>query len=116
MSHFTAGIDELQADFFHGISGSLRNDGLSEENDSLFRSDTSSLDHDEVMVDDTIVGESSQRSDVLFSQVIESGSVVLDSSDCSLSDPVDLFIEFSSVMESEITSSRDSPSDSSRMP
>jgi hypothetical protein len=52
------------------------------------------------MVNHTIVRESSHRSDVLFSHVIESGSIVLNSTDGSLSYSVDLLILLSSVVES----------------
>lgn len=116
MTNLTAGVNELQSDLFHGVSAGLRDDGFSEEDDSLLGTHTTSSDHEEIMVDHSIMGESSHRSDVLLSQIIESGSIVLDSTDSSLTHSVDLLVQLGSMMESEVTSSRDSPSDSSRVP
>ena len=62
------------------------------------------------------MGEPTHRSDVLLSQVGESGSIVLNATGSSLSHSVHLLVQFSSVMETEITSSGDSPPYSSWMP
>lgn len=101
---------------FHGVSSSLGDNRLSQKDDSLLGSNTSSLDHDEIVVNDTIMRESSHRSDILLSKIIEGRSIVFNSINGSFSHSVDLLVEFSSVMETEITSSGDSPSYSSWMP
>lgn len=62
------------------------------------------------------MGEASHRSDVLFSDISLSGSVVLGSTSFSLSDSVDLFVEFGSVEITFLTSSGNSPGNSRGMP
>lgn len=52
---------------------------VSQDQRSGLVSDATSLDHDVVVVDDTVVRESSHWGDVLLSQVGLSGGVVVDS-------------------------------------
>lgn len=51
---------------------------LSEGDDSLLRSHAAALQHDEVIVDLTIVGEATHGGDALLRQIILGGSIVLD--------------------------------------
>lgn len=97
MSELGRGIDEFKVDGFQELAGSSSEERFSEEDESLLRSNTAALDDDEVVSDNTIVGESSQRSDVLFSEIGISGCVVLGASSLALSDSVDLLVELSSV-------------------
>jgi len=111
------GIDELQVDLFKSSSGGLGEQALSEDQSSLLGSDAASLDQDEVVVNNTVVGETTQRSDGLFGQISSSGSVVLATFVFNAgTDSVDLLVDFSSVMVTVLTSSGDAVSDSSRMP
>jgi len=66
VTQLTGGIDELKVDLFEGGSANLGNQTLSQEDGSLLRSDTATLDDDEIFSDDTVVGETSQRSDILL--------------------------------------------------
>lgn len=91
-------------------------DGFSKKNESLFRADTASLDEDEVVLDLTVVGETTKRSDVLLSDIGISGSVVLGSTSLALSDSVDSLVSFGSVEISGLTGSGDTPGNSSGMP
>lgn len=68
------------------------------------------------MVDDTVVGETSERGDVLFDSIGLGGGVVLDTSDGASSNSVDLLVEFSSVMVAELTGSSDGPLNGRWMP
>ena len=111
------GIDELKVDLFKGSSANLGNQTLSEEDGSLLRSDTATLDEDEIFSDDTVMRETTQRSDVLLSKISSSGSVVSTTfvSDTN-TDSVDFLVHFSSVVVTELTSSGDLESNSGRMP
>lgn len=117
VTKLTGGIDELKVDLFEGSSANLGNQTLSQEDGSLLRSDTATLDDDEIFSDDTVVGETSQRSDVLFSKISSSGSVVSTTfvSDTD-TDSVDFLVHFSSVVITELTSSGDLETNSGRMP
>lgn len=94
----------------------LGEDGSSEHEDLLFGSNNTSSNHDEVISDNTIVGESSHRGDHFIGQILVGGSVIVASSSGSFSDSIDFFILFSSMVISQLTSSGDSPSNSGRVP
>lgn len=104
-----ASIDELESDLFEGGSVDLGDNRFPQETDSLLGANAAASDHDEVILDDTIMREATERGDVLFSQVGEGGGIVLDAGSSSLAHPVDLLVEFGSVMETMVTSPRDSP-------
>ena len=116
MTHFRGGIDELKGDLFGGGSLDLRHQGLSEHEDSLLGSNNATLNHHEIVSDHTIVGETTQRSDVLFGQVSVGGGVVLDTGGSSSSDSVDLLVHFGSVVVTQLTGSGDAESNSGRVP
>jgi len=95
VSELAGSIDELEGDLFVGESLDLGDEGLSQNEDFLLGSDAASLDHDEVVVDDSVEGETSHGGDLLIGQVGIGGSVVLLS---SLTDSVHLLVDFSSVV------------------
>jgi len=66
VTQFTGGIDELEVDLFEGSSANLGNQTLSEDDGSLLGANTATLDQDEVFSDDTVVGETTQRSNILL--------------------------------------------------
>jgi len=112
-----SGIDELKVDLFKSSSANLRNQTLSQDKSSLLGTNTATLDEDEILLDDTVVGETTQRSDGLFSQISSSGSVVsttvvFDTNTKS----VDFLVHFSSVVVTQLTSSGNGESYSGRMP
>lgn len=117
VSDLTGGIDELEVDLFKSSSGGLGDETLSQDQRSLLGTNAASLDHDEIVVDDTVVGEATQGGDALFGQISNSGSIslatiILDSD----ADSVDLLVDFGSVVITVLTSSGDAVSDSSWMP
>lgn len=91
------------------FSGSGGDEGLSEEKESLLGTDATSLQDEEVLSDDTVVRETTQRSNVLFSDIEFGGGVVLDSAAFTLSDSVDFLVKFGSVEETFLTGSGNSP-------
>jgi len=117
VTHLGGGIDELKVDLFKGSSGDLGNQRLSQDEGSLLGTDAAALDDDEVFSDNTVVGETTQRSDGLFGQVSSSGSVVSTTFVLNTNtNSVDLLVHFSSVVVTQLTGSGDGESNSGRMP
>lgn len=110
------GVDELKGDLLEGGLGGVGDQGLPEHEDSLLGTDAAALDDEEVVSDDTVVGESAERGDVLVGGVSGSGGVVLGTGALALSDSVDLLVGFGSVVVAELTGSGDAPGDSGWMP
>ena len=115
VTHLAGGIDELEVDFLEGSSRNLRKKRLSEGDDSLLGSHNTTLEHDEVLVDLTIVWETTHRSDGLLGQIVLGHSVVGILAD-GLTDSVDLLVDLSSVVETILTSSSNGEADSGWMP
>jgi hypothetical protein len=117
VTQFGGGIDELEVDLFEGSSGDLREQALSEDDSSLLGADTATLDQDEIFIDNTVVGETTEGSDVLFGQIVGSGGVVglfvISDTD---TDSVDFLVHFGSVVITSLTSSGNLESNSGRMP
>lgn len=107
------GINPLEGDLFKLSSRGLRIDGLSEGNDSLLWTGNLTLQHNKVFINNTIVREASKRGDSLFSDIKVSRSVLLV---VSLSNSVDLLVDFGSVVETALTSTWDSSGNTGRMP
>ena len=78
VSELGAGIDELQLDVFQSQSLGVDQQGLPESQDPLLGSNATSLDHDEVLFDLSVVGDATHGVDGLISQVVIGGSAVLD--------------------------------------
>jgi len=113
VSELGRGIDKFELDLFEGGSGSLGDHGLSEGKNSLSGSSDRSLEHDEIFVDNSVFGESSEGSDGLLGKIEFSGSRVLVR---SVGDSVDLLVDDGSVVEPSLSSSGNGPRDSGRMP
>ena len=77
--------------------------------------DTTS-EEDEVFIDNTIVRESSDGSDVLGIGISFGGSVVLNVSRSTLTDVIYLLVKLGSVVVTEVTSTSSGPLNSRRMP
>jgi len=117
VTHLGGGIDELKVDLFKSGSANLRNQTLSQDKGSLLGTNTTSLDDDEVLLDNTVMGETTQRSDGLFGQIGRSGGVVSTTFVLNTNtDSVDFLVHFSSVVITQLTSSGNGESYSSRMP
>jgi len=113
VSELAGSIDELERDLLEGQSAGLSNEGLSKSDGASLNSGASSLDHDVILGDNSVSDESSQGVDGLAGQIELGRSIVLLS---SLSNLVDLLVDFSSVMESVLSSSSNSEGNSGRMP
>ena len=82
---------------------------LSESQDPLLGSNCASVEHNVIIVDLSVVGESSEGGDGLLCKIKFSGCVVLDDLAIlgvdALSNAVDLLVDFSPVVVSLLTSS-----------
>jgi hypothetical protein len=68
------------------------------------------------VVDNTVVGEATKRSNVLLNSISLSGGVVLGATNSTGTDSVDLLVEFSSTVVAELTGTGDGPLNGSGMP
>jgi len=91
----------------------LSNEGLTESEDSLLNTHTATLDHNEILVDFSVVRETTQGGDGLLGEIRFSGTGLLVS---SLSHSVDLLVDLSSVVVTVLTSTRHGEGDSAWMP
>lgn len=78
MTEFGRGVDEFEVDLFQSDTASVNKERFPESDDTFLRSHTASLNHDVVIVNLTVMGETTQRSNGLFRQVILGRGVVFD--------------------------------------
>ena len=78
MTELGAGVDELQVDLLHGATLGVGQQRLSQGEDALLGSDATALEHDEVLLNLTVVGEAAHGVDGLVREIVLGRSVVLD--------------------------------------
>lgn len=78
VTHLGRGVDELELDLLQGRALGVLQQGLAQGDDALLGADAAALDHDEVVVDLTVVGEATHGRDALVGQIVLGGGVVLD--------------------------------------
>jgi len=110
------GIDELDFRDKGGERAGLGKHGLSNGDNSLSWSSDGTSDQEEVLVNNTVMWESTNWGDVLDMWVLLGGGVVVDSSNGSGSDSVDLLVDLGSVEVTLVTSSSNCPLNGSWMP
>jgi hypothetical protein len=113
MSKLTTGIDEFDIDRLEMLPGGMVHHALSKNERTLLHSHTSSLEHDPILIDLTVMNESSHGCDSLLGKV---GSGTARSSIVLLSDAVYLLVHLGTVEVSVLTSTWNSGTDTSRMP
>ena len=77
MTKLGACVDELEIDLLQGSLLCVDEKGLSQGEDTLLRANATTLNHDEILLNLTIVGEATHGVDGLVRKVIISGGVVL---------------------------------------
>jgi len=107
------GVDELELNVLQGRASGVNQQGLAESDDALPGTSAASLDHDEVLVDDTVMGEATEGGDGLLGQVVLGLGVGLV---LALSDAVDLLVDLGTVMVTVLTGTGNRVHDSGRMP
>jgi len=114
------GIDALEVDLLQVLSLVVNQERLSEENGSLSHAHARSLDHDEVVLDLTVVWEATNGVDALLGQVGLGGTVVhVDLAVLGLvagAQSVDLLVDLDSVVVAFLTASSNGVADSRWMP
>jgi len=120
VTHLGAGVDELQLDVLQGLPLGVDKEGLSQSENTFFRSNATSLDHDKVLFNQTVMRKSSHGIDRLICQIVISGGIVLHELAIlhveSITDVVDLLVDLCTMMVAFLTSSSHSILDSARMP
>lgn len=120
MTELGGGIDALEVDLLQVLSLVVNQEWLSEENGSLSHAHARSLDHDEVVLDLTVVWEATNGVDALLGQVGLGGAVVhVDLAVLGLvagAQSVDLLVDLDSVVVAFLTASSNGVADSRWMP
>jgi len=89
------GIDELNLDLFGHPVASCWEERLTKDDCSLLGSKHLTSDEEVVVVDNTVEGESTKRSNVLLDGISFSSSVVGNTSNSTSTDTVDLLVDLS---------------------
>ena len=92
MADLGRSVDELDVDLLGLPTLDGGEDGLSESDGSLAGADDTALDEDVVFVDLTVVGEATERGDVLDDGISLGRGVVVHTVDGAGTDPVDLLV------------------------
>jgi len=120
VSHFGGGIDKGQFDGFHSGTGSLLEEGLSEGDWTLLGAHNTSLDHDEIVLDQTVVNETTDGVDGFVSDIGGGGSIVAHvlavNSVVASSNAVDLLVDLRTVVVSLLSGSGHGEGHTRRMP
>jgi len=116
VTEFGSSIDIFKFDFLVQSSLGSWQQSFSQNKSSLFGTDTASFKHQVVVTDDTVVWETTHWGNVLLGKIVISRSIVLDSVSHTLTNSIDFFVFFSSVVISRLTSSWDSVLDFGWMP
>jgi len=121
VSELGSGIDEAKVDLLLGGPGGLRHARLTEGDDPLLGTDDTALDHDKVLLDNTVVWEAAHRGDGLLGDVsvglsIEVGGVAFSIFLHAGGDSVDLLVHLGTVVVSVLTGTGHREEDTGRVP
>jgi hypothetical protein len=115
-----AGVDELQLDVLQSLTLGVDQQRLSEGENPLLGSNAASLDHDEILLDLSVVREASHGVDGLVGQIVIGGGVVLDQLSVlgvvSIAHVVDLLVDLGTMVVTLLTGASDGELDAGRMP
>merc|ERR1719323_1140450 len=115
-----AGVDELEVDLLKSSLLGVREEGFPQGEGPLLRSNAAALDHDEVLLDLSVVREATHWVNGLVSNVILGGGVVLDELAIfhvvASAHPVDLLVHLSPVVVALLSSSGHGELDPAWMP
>merc|ERR1719150_1100442 len=102
MTKFAGCVDELEVDLLQRLPLGVGQERFAQCKNTFLRSDATSTDHDEVIVDLSVVRETSDRGDGLLGQIVISRSIVLDDLAVlgvdSLSNTVDLLVDLRTMV------------------
>jgi len=109
-------IDELYFDLLGLPALGGREHRLANHNRTLARTDDSTLDKQEVLVDFTVVREATHGGDVLLDGIVGGGSVVGYATACTGTHAIDFLVKLRARVIAHLTTTTDSPLDCSGMP
>ena len=89
------GVDELELDLLEIPTRSVNHEGLADGDDTLLRAGDGALQHEVVVLDDTVVREAAHGGNGLLRDVVLRGRIALV---VALADTVDLLVEFGTVV------------------
>jgi hypothetical protein len=107
MTEFGRGVDKLEVDLLAGIAAGLRDAGLAKGDHTLLGTDNAALDHDVILVHNTVVREATQGTDGLVGQVVGGLGVEVHAAIFVLTFAthlVDLLVDLGTVMVTILTS------------
>ena len=113
MSELARGIDELEFDLFEAGTRSVDDERLTKDESTLLGTSTAALDHEEVVVHDTVVGEATHGRDGLGGEVKLGGGA---GDIVTARKTVDLLVHFCAVVEAVLTGTGYGEHDTSRVP
>jgi len=107
VTEFGGGIDPFKVDLLQSHSLGVGDKRFTEGKDSFLGSNTTSFQHDEVVLDLTIMREASHRCDRFVGKISFGSSVVLDQFSAilvdTLTDSVDLLVDLATMMVTLLT-------------
>jgi len=120
VTEFGRRVNELEVDLLQGGTLGVDEEALSESQNPLLRTNAATLDHEEVVVDLTIMRETTHWSDALLGQIVFGRGVVDDLLSIldvdTLADTVDLLVHLGTMVITLLTSASDGELNSRRMP
>jgi hypothetical protein len=114
MTKLTSSINPLETNLLGRPSASLLDQRLSQSHDPFLDTRTTSLDHDEIIVDRTVSDKATERGDTLLCGIEFGGTVRI--LVCAEADAVDFVVDRGSVHVTVVASTGDSPHDVGGMP
>jgi hypothetical protein len=115
-----ARVDELQLDLLQSATLGVGQEGFAQSQDAFLGSDATTLDHDEVLFNLAVVGETTHGVDRFVRKIVVGRGVVLDQLAVlgveTLAEIVDLLVDLGTVMVALLTGTSDGELDSARMP
>merc|ERR1719367_728160 len=120
VAHLGGGVDELQLDVLQSGPLGVHQEGLAQGQYPLLGSDAASLDHDKVLLDHTVVRESTHGVDVLVGGIVLGRGIVLDQDSVllvvAMLDLVNLRVDLGTGRVTILTSTGDGVLDTRGMP
>jgi len=120
VTNLGSSIDKLESNLFQILPLGVGNQRLSQNDSSLSDTHARTLDHEEIVLDLTVVGEATDGVDGFFGQVGFGGTVVLVGHAVfglvAGTNSVDLLVDFDSVVITFLTTSSNGVGNSGRMP
>merc|ERR1719203_770834 len=119
VSKLGGGIDELELNLFQSRARGLRKESLAQGDDTLLGTDNTTLDHDEVVVNNTVMRETTQGCDGLVGDISGGGGVVVNFTilaNGGLADHVNLLVDLGTVVETVLTSAGNGELHARRVP